>query len=235
MSKNFIVPFSVAVGTSLILGACVGANNASLSTVVEALEGARNPSPYVEAYVQYLGPDARWAGPALWTLHVTARDGVAPQFEVTPALPRAERIESKPAPTGVEVTNRAPASALGLTQMPAVAVAEVSPVASGTKTYSTEEIRERLAHLATTVQAGENETRACSTVVKVRLSRADGSVVEKQGCRGSVAWSQVVSEFSAEFIGASRFPAAVAAPVAAPVTAPVGAPAAQAEKTTDHG
>ena len=220
MMRSVLTRAAVVMSVGGALG-CVGANNASLSTVVEALEGARAASPYVEAYIQYVGPDAKWAGPALWTLHVSARDGVSPLFEVTPALPKETRPVSQP--SSVEVSNRAPASALGLTQMPAVQT--VSAVQTA-KAFSTEEIRERLAHLATAVQVGDAETQACSTAIKVRLTRADGSVLEKQGCRASPQWSQVVSEFSAEMIGASRYVASAPAETApVPAVAPAAQPA----------
>ena len=201
---------------------CVGANNASLSTVVEALEGARPSSPFVEAHIQYVGPEARWAGPVLWTVHVVAREG-SPVFEVIPALPRAKGQTAAP-----EVSNRAPASALGLTQIPEGQVARQEA-----KGFTLEQVRERLAHLASVVTAGDKETQACSTVIKVRLSRADGSVVENQGCRASNNWSQTVSEVATEFMTASTV--AVVAPVA-PATAPVSAPAeAKPAAHGDHG
>ncbi len=179
---------------------CVGANNASLSTVVEALEGARSTSPFVEAHIQYVGPEARWAGPVLWTVHVVAREG-SPVFEVTPGLPRAKTT------TAPEVSNRAPASALGLTQIP-----EGQLVRTETKGFTLEQVRERLAHLASVVIAGEKETQACSTVIRVRLSRADGSVVENQGCRASTNWSQTVSEVATEFMTASTVSSIAPAP-----------------------
>lgn len=197
---------------------CVGANNASLSTVVEALEGARPTSPFVEAHIQYVGPEARWAGPVLWTVHVVAREG-SPVFEVTPGLPRAKTT------TAPEVSNRAPASALGLTQIPEGQIARQE-----TKGFTLEQVRERLAHLASVVIAGDKETQACSTVIKVRLSRADGSVVENQGCRASTNWSQTVSEVATEFMTASTV--AVVAPVV-PATAPASAPVES--KPAAHG
>jgi hypothetical protein len=186
---------------------CAGTGNGSLSTVVEALEGARNVSPFVEAHVQFIGPDARWAGPALWSLHVSAKEGDRPILEVTPKLPEAS---SKSSPNSriagdLEGVRRGPASALGMTQRASVSTDwDLGP--------TSEKIRERLALIASALQAAEAETFACSTTVRVRLARADGSVVERQGCRGSVQWSQTVSEFAAEMMSASRFrsPAAIA-------------------------
>jgi hypothetical protein len=190
---------------AVLLSGCAGGG--SLSVVVEALEGVRNPSPFVEAYIQQLGPDARWAGPALWTLHVTARDGVAPSFELTPALPAATIKDPGAEPTGLEPAMRVPASALGKVQMPAP-----QDPSTVRKIPTTEEVRERLLVLAGAIQTAESEEQACSTAVRVRMTRADGSVLERQGCRASPQWSQLVSEFSAEFMGASRFPAAKPAP-----------------------
>ena len=220
--------------SGVVLQGCVGAGSGSLSTVVEALEGARNASPFVEAHVQYVGPDARWAGPALWTLHVSAKEGSAPAIDVTPRLPAVEPTDE------VTVQQRTPASALGMTQMQAPA----DSTASGQRVTS-EEIRERLVLLASTLQAAEQENQACSTAVRVRMVRADGSVLERQGCRASAQWSQVVSEFSAELMGASRYPAGIrpalpetvpaqgTAPAAEP--APAAAPVAAEGKASDHG
>jgi len=191
MSRSFSQLSSVVLLSSLL--GCVG-NNASLNTALEALEGVSS-SPVVEAHIQYLGPDARWAGPALWTLHVSAREAGAPVIELSPEIQPKTEI-----PQSLTVGGRAPASALGLTRVSGSAVnqqklAEAYP--------SVEQIRDRLAHLARVIQAGDASVEACSSAVKVRLSRADGSVVEKQGCRGSTNWSQVVSEFTAEWIKVS--------------------------------
>ena len=71
------------------LGGCVSGGNSSLSTVTDALEGMKGAgSPFVEVYIQDLGPDPRWAGPVLWTVHASAREGSVPLFEVSPALPQ---------------------------------------------------------------------------------------------------------------------------------------------------
>lgn len=186
----------IALSTLLIGAAgCVGANNASLSTVVDALEGAApHASPVVEAYVQYLGPDARWAGPALWSLHVSAKDGTLPVIELVPAISGARAPIAAP-----EVLGRAPASALGLTRIPGQAIQ--AAIQQSIKPPSLDQVRDRLAHLAGIIQAGDASTEACSMAVRVRLTRADGSVIEKQGCRASTNWSQLVSEISAEWIG----------------------------------
>lgn len=194
--------------------ACVSGSNSSLSTVVDALDGIRGSNaPVVDAYVQYLGPDSRWAGPVLWTIHVSARDGHAPVFEVTPELPKA-KFNSAP-----ELSNRVPASALGLTQ------GKTAPSsASNSRMLSLEQVRDRLQHLGAALASADPEAGACVAAVKVRLTRADGTVNEKQACRGSAVWTQVASELAAEFMGQSRYPAAQ--PAMTPPGAETAAPAA---------
>ncbi len=172
---------------------CVSGGPGGLGGVVDALEEMQgNASPVVEAYIQYPGPDARWAGPVLWSVHVSARDASSLRFEVAPALPRAQVLP--------ELSNRVPASALGMTQSKDGAAAAAAVV------LGLEDVRDRLKHLAAAVSASEEEDSACQSVVKVRLTRADGSVVEKQGCRGSSVWTQVASELAAEFMAQSRYP-----------------------------
>lgn len=176
------------------LGGCVSGGNSSLSTVTDALEGMKGSgSPFVEAYIQDLGADPRWAGPVLWTVHVSAREGGAPLFEVSPALPQ---LKESGAP---ELSSRVPASALGLTQG-----RSVPPAAS--RLLSAEQVRDRLGHLATAMASGGADSAACVHAIRVRLTREDGSVVEKQGCRGSAAWTQAAGELSAEFMALSRYP-----------------------------
>ena len=100
-----------SVGLSLaILVGCVSGNNSNVSNLADATSVSGNSSPFVEAYIQYLGPDARWAGPVLWTVHVSAHDSQDPAIEVLPQLPRIKDSFLS------ELSGRTPASALGLTQ-----------------------------------------------------------------------------------------------------------------------
>ncbi len=187
--KSRVVAFLVLSVTA----GCVSGGNSSLSTMVDAIEGMKGSnSPVVDAYIQYLGPDARWAGPVLWTVHVSARDSQAPIFEVIPALPKSTRNGAP------ELSGRVPASALGLTQ------GKSAPAASA-GLLTQEQVRDRLQHLGSAMASSDNETAACMTAVKVRLTRADGTVQEKQACRGSAVWTQVASELAAEFMTQSTY------------------------------
>src|SRR4051812_42875295 len=46
--------------------------------------------PYVEVYVEYAGPQIKWAGPVSYILHVTAKDAGQAQITLTPALQTTE-------------------------------------------------------------------------------------------------------------------------------------------------
>jgi hypothetical protein len=195
MSRSNFKARIVAFLALSVTAGCVSGGGSSLSTVVDAIEGIKGSnSPVVDAYIQYLGPDARWAGPVLWTVHVSARDSQAPVFEVIPALPKSR---SGGAP---ELSARVPASALGLTQ-------GKSAPAAPAGLLTQEQVRDRLLHLGSAMASSEAESAACMMAVKVRLTRADGTVQEKQACRGSAVWTQVASELAAEFMTQSRYSA----------------------------
>jgi hypothetical protein len=219
---NFMFSCVALLALSLSAG-CVSGGGSSLSTVVDAIEGVKeNTSPYVDAYIQFLGPDARWTGPVLWSVHVSARESQLPDFEVTPALPK---IRSPGAP---ELSNRIPASALGIAGGKSIPAGAVDR-----KLLSLEQVRDRLRHLGGAMAASDDESSSCISAVKVRMTRADGSVVEKQACRGSAVWTQVASELAAEFMTQSRYPrSAEVSPAEAPAK---DAPSAAAPKSGSHG
>ena len=70
-----------------------------------------------------------------------------------------------------------------------------------------ETARDQLAHLATSLQGAEQNFRGCLSPVRVRLVRADGALLEKQGCRGQNGWSRIASESVNSFITAALTPA----------------------------
>ena len=182
-------------------GAGCAGGSSTLSNVVEAIEGLKgSSSPVVEAYIQYPGTESRWAGPVLWTVHVSAHDSHSPVFEITPALPRPKAAGAP------ELVGRIPASSLGLTQGKSS-----SGQPAGTVSLTQQQVRERLQHLAEALASADEETASCLSSVKVRLTRADGTVLEKQACRGSQVWTQVASELAAEFMTMSRIAQSVTA------------------------
>jgi hypothetical protein len=70
-----ISAMSCALGAALVFGAlgtgCVGAHQGTLDEIAGALG---QQEPYTEAFIDYPGPSDRWAGPARFILHVTAKD-----------------------------------------------------------------------------------------------------------------------------------------------------------------
>ncbi len=178
------------VGLAASFGAA-GCLSMQSQTTLDAIEGAMSNQPFVEAYVEYAGPQARWAGPTSFILHVMAKDAGAAQISVTPAL--FDEINKDPTMSG-----RAPAS----------------------QGYAGDQAREQLAHLATALQGAEQTFRGCLSPVRVRLIRADGSILEKHGCRGQNGWSRVASETVNNFITAALFGVTNRVPASAPAAAP---------------
>jgi hypothetical protein len=158
------------------------------------LDGAGNNvnnsnSPFVEAYVEYPGPQAKWAGPASFILHVSAKDAGLAAITTTPELLVA-KPGSEPGAEPVEVLHRAPASQPGSASQP-------------NKKMTSEEARSQLAHLANALQGAQAPFRGCMSPLRVRLVRADGGIFERQGCRSELGWSRAVSETVSVFEDAS--------------------------------
>jgi hypothetical protein len=70
---------------------------------------------------------------------------------------------------------------------------------------SAENARELLANLAVSLQGAEGAFRGCLSPVRVRLIRADGILVEKQGCRGQNGWSHIASQSADRFLTAALY------------------------------
>lgn len=172
--------------------------------------------PYVEAYVEYAGPQARWAGPGSFILHVTAKDSGAAQITTTPVLLTDESPgDTKAHDAAPRVSRRTPAaSSLG--------VAGESPsqdLLPAIHRMSSEEARAKLAHLVNALQGAQALFHGCMSPVRVHLVRADGGILERQGCRSELGWSRAVSETVSSFIEASLH----GTPVSQSATAPKAA------------
>ena len=126
---------------------------------LDAIAGAAS-QPYVEAFVEYRGPQERWAGPANWTLHVVAKDNERPEITV----PSAWRTDQT-------TTARKPASQI----------------------VTGEEARTKIGALAAAVGESDAGFSGCLYPIHVRLIRADGNVLDKEGCRGQSHWDKAAS------------------------------------------
>ena len=176
---------SGALGALLLTGA------GCLSTQTQSsLDGSQPASPFVEAYVEYPGPQDKWSGPASFVLHVTAKDKGFVQIVTAPAWASEEaKAVPIPAPKAVEVHGRVPASVLSKT--------------ANQRQMGAEEARELIAQLHTAIQGAGAPFKGCMSPVRVRLVRADGGLVEKQGCRSEIGWARAVSETVNVFVSAS--------------------------------
>ncbi len=154
---------------SSTLSACSGLQNPSTLDMFGS--AAKSVSPIVEAYFEFGGPEARWAGPTSWSLRVEAREG---EFAKVVSQPEVRGKVSGE----LHGTGRAPAEANGI------------PL---------ETAREALGDLATQIQTDAQTFAGCLSPVRARLIRQDGTVVEKYGCRSHTGWPQAVSKVMADF------------------------------------
>ncbi len=171
MKKHLLLASAVI----LSFGGCVNIQN---HPAVEALQGALGQL-YVETYIQYAGPQEKWSGPGQLIVHVNAREAGNAQISVTPPSFQAPAEPDKPAEPGTTVQQRTLASAKALTS---------------------EQARDQLAHLATEMQGADTPFYGCLYPVRVRLVRADGALLEKQGCRGQGGWTKAASDTTAFFL-----------------------------------
>jgi len=132
--------------------------------------------PFVEAAIEYTGPQARWAGPVSFMIKIEAYDAGPARIAVTPNLFR-DVLENP------EILGRAPAS----------------------RGIPGERARTRFGEIAAALQGAPQSFRGCLSPVKIRLVRADGALLEKKGCRGHTGWPRVVSEAVNDFVSAAIY------------------------------
>ena len=150
-------------------------------TTLDAIQASMSAQPFTEAYIEYPGPSEKWSGPTSFIMHVTAKDSGTAQVYVSPALfnkPGSKEIEAPTAP-GRTLAAVVPHGITG------------------------DAARDQLSHLATALQGADESFRGCLSPVRVRMIRADGSLLEKKGCRGQNGWSKAASESVNYFISAS--------------------------------
>lgn len=180
MKAPMKTPIRFAAGAALLaavgsLGGCLSMQNQPAIQALQGNMGAGGAKPFVEAYVEYRGPSEKWAGPTSFLLHVVAKDAGVAKISITPALFATPQKTKDADGTTVQRTLAA-------------------------KGMAGETARTHMSNLANAIQGGEQPFRGCLSPVRVRLVRADGAIVEKQGCRGSVGWPKAASEAVNQFI-----------------------------------
>jgi hypothetical protein len=174
--KNCTAIASIAL-LALAFSSCMSIQNGgTLDQLANAIA-----SPIVEAYVEYPGPHAKWAGPASFVMHVDARGTGIAKLTVVPSLVLpAHHTEGR-------VANRVLASVKDETQEQGL---------------SAEAARQHLGNLASTLGQPESTFKGCLAPVRVRLIRANGALIERQGCRGQSGWTKAASETVNRFVTA---------------------------------
>jgi hypothetical protein len=160
---HLILVSGLSIAASL-LGACSSRPSASAKSELQAREAEIRSLPYVEAYIEYVGTAERWAGPASFMVHVIAKDLSIPEIALRPDL-----------------------------------FAATAPATDGKASQFTGSMaRERLTLFASELEKPDASDRiiaggACLSPIRVRLIRADGSILDRQGCRGQGAWPAFAS------------------------------------------
>jgi len=205
-----------AITSVLALSACMSArNHPALDAAQNAvngksdsgLPGVRSSEAFTEAYIEYPGPHAKWAGPASFVIHISTKNPHWALINVAPAWFNTSEEEQA-----------------GLTSETANKV--------NTKGLSSDYARERIRYLAGAMQQGPEPTfKGCLYPVRVRLIREDGTFIEKTNCRSEVGWPKVASEAAEYFLtaklrGLSEPGAVVVPPIpeASPSLLPGGEP-----------
>ncbi len=210
MKLNLKRPLLLLVAP-LALSAASGCMSMQNQQVQDAIQ--TGTKPYVEAYIEYIGPGSRWMGPATWVLHVNTRELGNPEISVTPEFGDAPAAKLAEAPK----EGRAPSpkeehAAAGHAASPqnsnsnskvAKATAQAARTIASAANSAGVALREQIVALATSVQsAGETPFAGCLNPIRIRMIREDGALLERQGCRGSTGWSHTVSQSVASFLDA---------------------------------
>lgn len=168
-------------GVSLGVSGCFStfSNNPAL----DVLEGiAAGGKGFVEAYIEYQGPDEKWVGPPTFLLHVLAKEEMAVIKIAQPAFQGDEGASPVNSSTSLQFRRPASGRAVGMT-------GEVA--------------RNYLNQLASAIQSGDVSFQGCLSPVRVRMIRFDGGVIDKQGCRGGDGWPKAVGEAVSQFMAAT--------------------------------
>jgi hypothetical protein len=163
--RTFLGVFCALSASSWITGCMTGEDKVTLDGIAGS-----STQPYVEAFIEYRGPQERWSGPTAWTLQVVAKDNGPPEITV----PLAWRQEENS-------TARKPAA----------------------QTVTAEEARVKIGALAATINEPDTGFSGCMYPIHARLIRADGKVLDKQGCRGQSHWDQAASGLVDYFMAAA--------------------------------
>lgn len=171
----------VGLAAAWAVAGCAGTRDPAALEAIRAQTGHEEAraAPFVEAFIEFPGPREDWAGPVSVQVYAAARDVKAdPEFRVAPSIAIRRRALASSAPP-VDGSRRARVQ------------------------LTAESVREHLASLGQELTQPTPAAPSCYAPVRVRLVRADGTSVDRQGCRSADGWPRLASELASLFIAAS--------------------------------
>lgn len=180
---------------SLVLGMvfATGCTSIQDNSALEGLTGSDDvtTNPYVSAYIEYPGPQKKWAGPSSLSMKIDAKGEGYSKVEVYP-----EYFQSLMKTTAeATAAARGPASEANREKASAALTKQQVQTESA---MTTEAARAQFAFLAEAMKTQHAAFEGCMYPVRARLIRANGEVLEKYGCRGQNGWPRVASEIVSE-------------------------------------
>lgn len=145
-------------------------------------------SPIVEAYMEYVGPPERWAGPQTLVVHLTAKDPEFAQLTVNPPIAEAGALLAPLSNSSLAGPRR--------------------PLLDGANRLSYGVAKDNLSFLASSVkESPDPQFTGCLYPLRLKLVRSNGAVIERNGCRSLQGWPVVFSDVTSRVLTASMHPA----------------------------
>lgn len=173
------------------LSGCLGMQGQS---TIDLIYEQTQSNPFVEAYIEYSGPNARWAGPTTFSVRVLAKEAGAAEVSVSPSLFKSKAVVTSASATSLP--SMAPSN--GPSNAPSTRILS----SMDNKVFTSEMAREQLAFLAISMQDNDKPFKGCVSPVRARLIKSDGSILEKNGCRGQQGWVMLASALVDRLINA---------------------------------
>ena len=193
----------------LSLGAFTAVLSGCFSTSNTTLTEEKPGKAIVEATIEYPGAPASWGGMEDFLVTVDLRSTgelkltvadtmIAPTSGESTRMPASERriytsehLLDKAMMIGQISPDEATPSAANLAQ--SVALEEKPEMTA-------QEARQKLSQLAQAAETQSPDFQGCLYPVRIKLIRADGSLIEKAGCRSSTGWPGFASQLANEFL-----------------------------------
>lgn len=155
-------------GLLLLIFSCTSSKDHPMEELLSeaALSGAEGPLSWVEAFIEFSGPEDRWAGPPSLVFRIEAPKGgelalVQTNFDI-PLAPKLVPADGR-----------------------ALAKADEPKLMAN-------QVRIDLAAFARMIEQAplDEKAGACLYPLRARVMRADGAILEKTGCRGNGGWTR---------------------------------------------